>query len=282
MSDEQKPVRKPHLSPSALEMYAKCGEQYRRRYIEREIIPPGMAMLRGTGVHGGIETNMRQKTETYRDLPVGDVIDAAVAKFDDELKSGFALDAEQTSRGKDTVVGETRDSVATLAGVAGQDLCPKYQPKYIEQAVRIELPGSTHDLLGVIDLADDKARIIDVKTSGKSKSQSDADGSVQLTVYSAMHQVLTGTPPEELVLETLVALKTPKLQTLVTTRGSADLHALAARIEATTHGIAKGVFAPAPSGAWWCSRMYCGYWHTCPFVNSGSKTFVDLKAKSDG
>ena len=250
-------------------MYAKCGEQYRRRYIEKQIIPPGMAMLRGTGVHGGIETNMRQKIETYRDLPVADVIDAAVAKFDDELKAGFQLDQDESSRGKDVVIGDTRDLVATMAGVAGSDLCPKYQPTVIEQGVRIEIPTSTHDLFGVIDLADDKARIIDVKTSGKSKTQNDADGSVQLTVYSAMHQVLTGSPPAELVLETLVATKTPKLQTLVTKRGNADLVALGARIEATTYGIAKGVFAPAPAGAWWCGPKWCGYFHSCPFVNPG-------------
>ena len=110
MTDEQKPPRKPHLSPSSLEMYAKCGEQFRRRYIEGDKIPPGVSMLRGTGVHAGVEANMRQKIDTYRDLPVSDVVDAAVAKFDLELAGGYSLSPDETSRGATIVIGESRDT----------------------------------------------------------------------------------------------------------------------------------------------------------------------------
>lgn len=250
-------------------MYAKCGEQYRRRYVEGEKIPPGIAMLRGTGVHGGFELNMRQKIESYVDLPSSDIVDAAVSKFDTELAGGYALNDAEQSRGASIVIGETRDTVATLAGLAAKEICPDYQPKIVEQAVRIELPHLSHDVLGVIDLADDKGRVIDLKTAEKSKSQADADSSTQLTTYSVMHKILTQNPPSELRLEVLVNTKTPKRQTLVTTRDDRDISALAARLEAVTDGIGKGVFAPAPNGAWWCSGRWCGYHASCPFVNPG-------------
>lgn len=267
--------KRPHLSPSALEMYAKCGEAYRRRYIEGDKIPPGVAMLRGTGIHGGVETNMRQKIETHADLPVKEIVDAAVAKFDAELAGGYSLSTEEQSRGAAVVIGETRDTVATLAELAGAEVCPEYQPAAVEQAVRIELPHLSHDVLGVIDLVDDQSRVIDLKTAAKSKSQADADGSTQLTVYSAMHHVLRGEPPKELRLEVLVSTKTPKRQTLVTHRGERDIAALAARLEAVTNGVGKGVFAPAPDGAWWCGPKWCGYFHSCPFVNPGRATQGD-------
>ena len=47
----KKPDEKPYLSPSQMGMYCRCGEQYRRRYIEKEIIPPGFALIKGGSVH---------------------------------------------------------------------------------------------------------------------------------------------------------------------------------------------------------------------------------------
>ena len=39
----------------------RCGEQFRRRYIEGERIPPGVAAGRGTGVHNANDVNLSQK-----------------------------------------------------------------------------------------------------------------------------------------------------------------------------------------------------------------------------
>jgi translation elongation factor EF-G len=260
--------RKPHLSPTQLDMLSKCGEQYRRRYVEGERQPPGMAMLRGTGVHKGIELNFRQKIDSRVDLPAKDVIDAAVSGFESQLKGGYEMNEDEVSRGAAVVIGETKDTVARLAELAADEMCPEYQPVLVEQVVRIELAGS-HDLLGVIDLADERGRVIDTKTAAKSKSQNDADGSMQLTAYSAMHKLATGALPTELRMEVLVDTKKPKRQTLVTTRGPDDLAALAARIDAATRVIQAGLFVPATPGAWWCSGKWCGFYSTCRFVNSG-------------
>lgn len=260
---------KPHLSPTQLDMLAKCGEQYRRRYMEQERRPPGIAMVRGTGVHRGLELNFRQKIESRIDLPVSDVVEAAVAGFEAELAGGYELNVDEESRGAKVVIGEAKDVVVTLAELAAEEMCPDYQPVLVEQPVRIELPNNTHDLYGVIDLADDRGRVVDTKTAAKSKKQDDADSSVQLTTYTALHKVATGEFPTELRMEVLVSTKTPKRQTLVTTRSEADLAALAARIDAASRIIQAGVFMPATPGAWWCGPKWCGYWASCPFVNRG-------------
>jgi len=39
-------------------------------------------------------------------------------------------------------------------------------------------------------------------------------------------------------------------------------------INAVVDGVKKGVFHPAPIGSWWCSPRFCGYWFSCPFINS--------------
>src|SRR5580700_2286114 len=81
--------RKPFLSPTQLEMFSRCGEQYRRRYIEHEIIPPGIAMAKGKGFHAGAEHNMRQKLETGVDLSVAEIVDVAVTSFEAETSGGI-------------------------------------------------------------------------------------------------------------------------------------------------------------------------------------------------
>lgn len=259
-------TKKPHLSATQMELYSKCPEAYRRRYVEGEKIPPGIAMLKGTGMHRGAEVNFRQKLETHRDLPVSQIIDAAVSAFDLELKSGFALEAEEESIGVDNVIGQARDDVADMAETHARKQAPDYQPVLIEEAVRIELPGP-RDLLAVIDLADDLRRVVDFKTAKKSKSQSDADGSVQLTVYAAAHQALTGEPPALVRLDTVVqTAKETKRQILDSTRDDADLVALSHRINAITAAVDAGVFPPTTPGAWWCGAKWCGFHSTCRFV----------------
>lgn len=259
---------KPYLSPTQLETYLRCGEAYRRRYVEGERIPPGIVALQGTGVHVGAEVNFRQKIQTGSDLPVRDIVDASVDGFDRQLGEGWSVDPEGPS------VGDARDEVASLATVLAKEVCPEYQPTHVEQTVKIELPGS-HDMLGVIDLAAD-GRVVDLKTTSKVWSQDTINRSPQVTFYAAAHRLLTGEIAQEVVIENLVKTKKPKRVKLTSTRDTKDFAALAARINAVSAGINAGVFVPAESGSWMCSRRWCGYYDSCPYVNGAKTTIVEL------
>lgn len=260
---------KPHLSATQLDSYCKCGEAYRRRYIEGERIPPNIAMLKGTGFHRGAEHNFRQKIETHTDLKPTDIIDAAVAAFESEIEKGVELSADEKSRGQAVVIGETKDDLKDVVDVHAKQQAPDYQPVFVEQEFTISLPESSRDLKGIIDLGDDQKRVTDLKSAGKSKTQADADNSVQLTIYAAGHHAIVGMPPAEVRLDTIVTTKTKVYRSVVSSdRGQADFVALAHRVETVNKGIDAGVFAPATPGAWWCGPKWCGYWSTCPFVNS--------------
>jgi hypothetical protein len=267
--------RKPHLSPSQLDMMSRCGEAYRRRYIEGERIPPGIAMLSGTGVHAGAEVNFRQKIDTRVDLPADDIVDAAVDGFDKGIAGGYEVGPEDESP------DAARDQVADLARLYADEIAPEYQPRFVEQSVRIELPGS-HDMLGILDMADDAGRVVDLKTTGKSKSQAEADASPQLTFYAAAHKVLTGELASEVRLEVLVKSKTPKRVLLASTRGPADFAALANRINVASSAIAAGVFLPADPNSWMCSPKWCGFHATCPYVAHRERVLVDLAGSDTG
>ena len=259
---------KPHLSASQINMFCNCPEAWRRRYLENEIIPPGIALIKGKSVHKPAETNFRQKIDTHEDLPVAEFGELAAAAFEAELAGGYQLSAEEESRGDARVLGEAKDSAVAMAIFHGAEQAPDYQPVLVEQTFRIELPGP-RDLLGVIDLADTQRRVTDLKTASRKKNQADVDGNLQLTVYAVGHLVVTGEPASELRLDSIVQAKKGLSRDLVTThRDGADFAALAARINAVTASIEAGIFTPAPPGAWNCSGRGWGYWHSCRDVNS--------------
>lgn len=258
---------KPHLSATQLDCFARCPEQYRRRYLEGERIPPGVALIKGTGFHRGAETNMRQKLDSRRDLPETEIVEAAAAAFDEAAAGGLTLSAEEAARGAPAVLGEAKENLVDMARCHARQQAPDYQPILVEQVVRIELPGP-RDLLGVIDLADDRDRVVDFKTSGKAKPQSEADASVQLTVYAAAFHAHVGRLPSGLLLDTVVTTKKgSRREALETVREEADFSALAHRINAISSAIDAGSFAPASPGAWWCGAKWCGFYETCCFVN---------------
>ena len=89
------------LSVSQLDMFARCGEQYRRRYIEGEIVPPGIAARIGTGVHKAAETNWREKMRTGRDMPLDAVQDCAAEAYHKALQDGVFFRSEERRVGKE-------------------------------------------------------------------------------------------------------------------------------------------------------------------------------------
>mgnify|MGYP003338489268 FL=1 len=174
------------------------------------------------------------------------------------------------------VLAEGRDDVAELATVHAKHQAPQYQPLAVEQEVRLELPGKP--LLGYVDLiaeanyVDGKppeqrtVAVVDLKTSGKRKSQKEADTSTQLTVYAAAAPTL-GIEADEMRLDVLVQTKSGTTrQVLATTRDSRDFAALAARLNAYHATLAAGTFVPASPLSWWCSPKWCGFYRTCPYV----------------
>lgn len=264
-------------------MYCKCPEAFRRRHIEGEVIPPGMAMHKGSGMHGGANTNFVQKRETFVDLPVDDIIDASVAAFEHECeRRGYQLDDDEKSRGAVVVVAEAKDEVAELAKAYAKEQAPQYQPILVEEPVRIVVPNSSHDIFGYIDLLaedseqlksmtgdNDTKRIVDFKTTRKKKNQADVDDSLPLTFYAAAAHILHGAPVDEVRLEVLIRYANRVgRQVLVSQRGQADYAVLSHRMNAVLAGIKAGIFPPTNPMAWWCSPKWCGFWHTCPYTNS--------------
>ena len=262
-------TQKPHVSVTQVEMLGRCGEAYRRRYIEGDIIPPGIAPLIGTGLHVGAETNFRQKVDSHTDLPEDQIVEAAVTGFEARYDGdGCLFTEEEISRGAASVLGEAKDVTAKLAKLHALEQAPDYQPAQVEHATRIILPRASHDLLAVTDLRDDSDRIVDIKTRARKPPATAADESLQLTVYDAAFRIDHQRPPSELRLDVLTKTKQPGRHVFVSKRSQGDIRALVARINAMLAAIAAGAFVPCDTGHWSCNPKWCGYFRSCPYVNA--------------
>ncbi len=243
---------RPHLSPSQLGTYLKCGEAWRRRYVEGHKVPPGIAAHIGSGVHAADQSNFTQKIKSYVDLKPSEMRDIAVAGLDARIEQdGVAIGPEDGTL--EAVVGEARDVTSSLAYVHATQVGPAYQPVAVEKSFKIPLERYGIDLIGYIDLVDDKGRIIDVKTTSRRKVQDEVDSSLQLTTYSVAYWRENKAWPSSVLLD--VTMRDGERYTLESGRDHNDGVVLASTVEMVWRGIQSGVFAPAPAGSWYCYSM---------------------------
>jgi hypothetical protein len=256
---------------SELGNYELCGEYSRLKDVEHLEALPGLSAHRGTGVHGGAHANYRQKIKSGRDLPKKDMVDAAVAAFEEKkAQEGFRLTPDERGIGASTMIARTVNTVVVMTGAFADKLAPQVQPLYTELKITAEIPGTNIDLQGTIDVVDTSHGIEDLKTSTRAKSQQEADGSNQFSQYGLLYHAKTGIWPNPFYLDTIVDYKKgPDLVRRPTQRNAKDYAVYVERMNEMLKARAAGIFHPAPVGHWFCSSKWCPFFEgRCRFVNS--------------
>ena len=259
-----------HLSISQLDTYGRCGEVYRRRYIEGEIIPPGLPARIGSGVHKGAEVNFKAKMKTGQDSPLDVIQDAAAEAYAKELKNGVFFAPDEVPGAK-LAMAEGKDTVVSLATLFRWELAPQIQPLLVEEKIIIDIPGVDLPVVTILDCYTRTKALRDLKTAGKKWTEEKAHSSHQPTAYREAIKTVTGEYPESICFDVLVSSKTPALQTLPTFRTEDDLIILSRKYNIMVAGINAGIFPPAEPGSWMCSPKWCGYWFTCPYIPAHRK-----------
>ena len=191
----------PHFSISQMNMYNRCSEQYRFRYIEGLKIPPNFAMSSGKAVHEALEFNGNYKLRTQEDMPISDLLDATAtshSKFMQEVE-----DLDPKAAGKDL------DESLAIVGLYRRTQAPAIQPIAVEHPFRVVLEGdeTVENYLPVIGYVDSYSqlpdprpgplqgkRIIaleDYKKVNQKRSQLEIDTSPQLTLYDYVYNLQT-------------------------------------------------------------------------------------------
>ncbi len=268
-----------HLSYSQMAMYAKCPEQYRRAYIEKEKRPPGIALITGSCVHEAAEQNLRHKVAEgvlMEDEQVVDIArDAVERRWADEVDTGDL--PEKVAK------AEVIDMSTKLSAVHHKRIAPNLNPINepgqdvgIEVGASIEIPGTDHDLIMYMDVVEkdfNGALIVrDLKTSIKMLSQADANDSMQLSTYSLGATLKYGLPVSRVAYDVLTKESEPRAQTVMSNRTEEDHDAIIKRAVVVSKSIGKGIFPPTDTSNWWCSEKWCGYAKTCPYFR-GKRIF---------
>lgn len=253
------------IHQSMVNSWLACGERFRRRYIEGDIIPPGIAARRGSGFHKGAEVNHRQKIASGSDLPLPDLQDAARDEYVRLVRDEGVFIPRASLSEKNSLLNEGLNQTIQAMEIYHSQIAPDIQPALVEQFAEADI-GLAVPLAGTIDVSDANRRIIDLKLQ-KRKSQEWADRELQPSFYAVLYKSLTGNDLSAFVYEQVIPNKAMLREPLATKRGEADFRRLKRYLAAFLNDLKSGNFRPAEPGHWLCSENFCGYFRSCSYVN---------------
>ena len=257
--------KRPQLHASGMGLLTNCGEAWRRRYIEGEVVPPSAALIIGSATHASIDINLSNKIENGELLDVGAVREIAADMVQTSFDGGDVMLEKGESKGK--AAGVAKDMAVSLSELHHADVAPWIDPESVETSFLIHAEGYPFDLAGTYDVLEHGGVVRDTKTCKAKMSQAKADGSVQFDAYAFAYKLTRGELPKRMVFDNLVKTKVPKYVEVETVRDDGDTQCFLRRFEAACKVIEAGVFLPAdPTQSWLCGPRYCGYWSTCVFA----------------
>lgn len=255
--------------PSHLVMWSRCGFQGFYRYEEGLIRPPSAPSIRGRTGHHTIRLDLEHKVATWELLPDDAITDYALDYFKRAWSDGVRLTDDEKDHGIQTIRGHYLDQSVRAALHHHRTLAPRIFPTHLERRFRLTVPNRPYQLGGTVDIWEPR-RIRDTKITEKAYSQSDVDGSVQLTTYALAARVLDGQNPDAVSLDTLRVTSSDVVTKILTSsRSDQDFEALFLRTDVVHRQRELGVYQPAPPDSWWCSEKWCGYWDICPHGRRG-------------
>jgi hypothetical protein len=259
------------IHQSHLGMWARCPAQFKRRYIDGQIVPPGVAARIGTGVHKGAEVYNSAKIHGQEE-PKSVVVDAAVDGYKKACIDGGVFFAPGELSEAKRQLSEGIDQTASLAGLFHESIAPIINPVAVEEVIILEDEDLPIPWGGIIDWRDANPKNwSDLKTADKTWPQGKADNEIQATLYPRLIESVTGILPTELTYELLVKTKEPKHISIKTTRTNDDWRLLKERARLMLRQIEAGLFPPAEPGHWICSAKWCGYFFSCKHVPAWKK-----------
>lgn len=246
---------KDYLSPTAICSFLRCGLQYEFRYVRDLVIPPNVSLIRGSCNHTVLETNNKHKKKTGRDYSAKQLI------------TGFKDVFAEKKREIGDWQGEKEQDVLGLANKTfmsySKTFAHRLQPKHVEKRVQIDFCGikllGFSDVIGVLD--EKQKSVIDYKSSNKSMSLVEMEGSLQLAFYGWYVQLVTENNAKD------VELGICRLSNLIDYKFIQYRKSYAMWVRRVVlyvaRSISMGNFVPCDPSSWCCSKKWCGYYGIC-------------------
>lgn len=264
----------PYLSVSQVETFLACPRIFEFRYIKGQKSPKHSAMCQGSLIHAVIEKGYNYKRLERKDPPFEFVLDTYNDLFSENFNEAIRKEHET-----DQFLFKQAE---ILLSAWYKEQLPGSNPIAVEQKFIYDVNGIP--VVGVIDLIDRTSevdnsfvgryhpiqdKLVDNKIIGKAMSQSDADNSLQMSVYAGATGIveqrfncLVKGNPDSLTKEKSKALK-PRRKEVITYRSNAQVKWAGVIIEDVAKIISSGIFAPCAPDSWMCSEKACSFWSQC-------------------
>jgi len=247
------------ISNSMLDLWLKCGEAFKFRYLEELKIPPGIAAHRGSAIHKATEINHKQKIDTEEDMPLDSLQDAARDEYVMRCKEGVLIPPEDRPQ-KDKLLNEGLNDAISMTKSYKDEIAPQIMPAIVEKYMSEDF-GFEYPICGIIDVIDIVNIKHDIKTCAKIKSAGWETKELQPTFYTLLRP-----PLNNIASKFKYHIITPqKVQELETQRTATDINHLIKYIKVFMRDLKVGIFKPAELGHWFCSEKWCGYYPICKY-----------------
>jgi CRISPR/Cas system-associated exonuclease Cas4 (RecB family) len=241
---------------SEIKTFLKCGKQWEFRYLLGIKTPPNAARTIGSAVDKAVTHNLVQKVKTGQDVSMEEVLDT--------YATDFTTRAQETEWGEDRP-DDQKDIGAQLVKLHHENVAPKIEPATVQEEFIIETDAG-YDLGGTLDLTEKSGIIADTKTSSRAYAENAVADDIQPAMYDFAYEALHKKPAEGFRFDVLIKptkKNPPRLQQVQGKVTHENRQWLFEAITQMDRAIQAGVTLPAPEGAWWCSKDWCGYWDRC-------------------
>ena len=248
-----------YLSYSSVNMYLLCPASWKKRYIDKVVVPTSPNLIFGSAVHAAIE----QYTIANR---AGNVVQSAAEIFAADWPERIAReniawgsDDADSMAASGAALLNTPEVIATI-----DSLVPLlwHDRLAIEEKVTLRVPGLPIPVVGYVDMIAADGTACDFKTASRKWAADKAKEETQPLFYlAALNQA--GLPLDWRFRHyVFVKGAKPTAQVFETVRNAGELFQLFQQIIDVYQAIKAGAF-PCNTSSWKCSERWCEYYNMC-------------------
>lgn len=211
-----------YLSVSSLNLFSRCPEAWKRRYIDHETERPNGKMLLGGAAGAALNQHYGYQLERGEGLSTEELLDEYCGEWDDRTGR------EEVEWGTDSE-GALKDSGAEALRLYHTLIAPDVVPVAIEREIEMSWDGAPFKLTGYLDLETAAGAVCDFKMTGQRWSQDKARAELQPTVYLAARRA-EGDPALAFEYHCMVRTKKPTAEIVPAERSEHQLDLLTNRV----------------------------------------------------
>jgi len=246
-------IKGKHYSISQLNLFSLCPLKYQYTYVDQLPYVPVYNLESGKALHSSLEANNNDLIQGKPGMSDKQIIDNAVAVFEEENKDRIEDAQFELGEGKDALVGDIKGPVEKFKRETEKD--------FIEQGIvaaekSFELEIAGEKFVGFIDVETEDV-ISDYKLLGRKKSMGAVNMDPQLVVY----EHVAGKPGSFVQF----IRKRPRAEVAMPVRPPRVARAIMAWVEVQIKNIEackkSGAFHPVAPTNWICGS--CQFRYKC-------------------